>query len=122
MSFGVLGSLIRHEGWTGRRPCREFQARSLAAAATKVPAPAEIRLLPDAQGRALPRISEHKAEEEPMYPYLLQSMAVERVKNLRQNATGAARVRHTRRVRAGTRFGIAASSAGAWLARRVVHP
>jgi hypothetical protein len=57
-----------------------------------------------------------------MYPYLLQSMAVEHVKDLRRNVTGATRVRHARRVRPGNRFGVAASSAGAWLARRVVHP
>jgi hypothetical protein len=57
-----------------------------------------------------------------MYPYLLQSMAVERVKDLRQETTGAARIRPARRVRAGTWFGVAASGAGAWLARRVVHP
>jgi hypothetical protein len=57
-----------------------------------------------------------------MYPYLLQSMAAEHVKDLRQNATGAARVRPARVVRAGTRFGVAASSAGTWLVRRVVHP
>jgi hypothetical protein len=122
MSFGVLGSLIWHKGWTGRRACRKFQTGSRAAATAKVPAPAEIRRLPDAQGRALGRTSKHKAEEEHMYPYLLQSMAVEHVKDLRQNVTGAARVRHTRRVRPGSRFGVAASSAGTWLARRVVHP
>jgi hypothetical protein len=57
-----------------------------------------------------------------MYPYLLQSMAVERVKDLRKEATGAGRVRRTRSVRAGTRFGLAASSAAAGLVRRVVHP
>jgi hypothetical protein len=57
-----------------------------------------------------------------MYPYLLQSMAVERVKDLRQEATGAARVRHSRSVRAGARARLAASSAGTWLARRAVHP
>jgi hypothetical protein len=122
MSFGAPGSLIWHEGWTGRRACRKFQTGSWAAATAKVPAPAEIRRLPDAQGSALGRTSKHKAEEEHMYPYLLQSMAVEHVKDLRQNATGAARVRHPRRVRPGARFGVAASSAGAWLARRVVHP
>jgi hypothetical protein len=57
-----------------------------------------------------------------MYPYLLQSMAVERVKDLRQEATGAARVRRSRRVLAGTRARLAASGAGTWLARRTVHP
>jgi hypothetical protein len=56
-----------------------------------------------------------------MYPYLLQSMAVEHVKDLRQEAAGAVRVRRSRRVRAGARARLAASSAGAWLARRVVH-
>jgi hypothetical protein len=56
-----------------------------------------------------------------MYPYLLQSMAVERVKGLRQEATGAARARRARRVRAGTRAA-PASSAGTWPARRAVHP
>jgi len=58
-----------------------------------------------------------------MYPYLLLSMAVERVKDLRQEATGAARVRHSRRsVRAGARARLAVSSAGTWIARRAVHP
>jgi hypothetical protein len=60
-----------------------------------------------------------------MYPYLLQSMAVERVKDLRSEATGAGGagpVRRTRSVRAGTRLGLAASSAAAGLVRRVVHP
>jgi hypothetical protein len=57
-----------------------------------------------------------------MYPYLLQSMAVERVKDLRQEATGAARVRRARRGRASTRARLAASSAGSRLARRAVHP
>jgi hypothetical protein len=64
----------------------------------------------------------HKAEEDHMYPYLLQSMAVERVKDLRQEKTGAARIRRARNARAGTWFGVAASSAGTWLARRVVQP
>jgi hypothetical protein len=91
-------------------------------ATAKAPAPAEIRRLPDAQGRALRRASKHKAEEDHMYPYLLQSMAVERGKDLRQEATGAARVRRSRSVRAGTRARLAASSAGTWLARRAVHP
>jgi hypothetical protein len=57
-----------------------------------------------------------------MYPYLLQSMAVERVKDLRQEATGATRVRRSRSVRAGARARLAVSSAGTWLARRAVHP
>ena len=57
-----------------------------------------------------------------MYPYLLQSMAAERVKDLRRETTGAARIKPARRVWAGARFGVAASSAGARLARRVVHP
>ena len=64
----------------------------------------------------------HKSEEQHMYPYLLQSMAVERVKDLRQEAKGAARIRRARSVRASTWFGVAASSAGKRLARRVVHP
>jgi hypothetical protein len=57
-----------------------------------------------------------------MYPYLLQSMAVEHVTDLRQAATAAARVRRVRSVRAGTRSGVAAASAGSRLARRAVHP
>jgi hypothetical protein len=57
-----------------------------------------------------------------MYPYLLQSMAVEHVKDLRQAATAAARVRRARPVRAGTRSGVTAPSAGSRLARRAVHP
>jgi hypothetical protein len=56
-----------------------------------------------------------------MYPYLLQSMAVERVKDLRKEATGAARVKPARSARAGRRSGAAAFSAGARLARRAVH-
>jgi hypothetical protein len=64
----------------------------------------------------------HKAEEDHMYPYLLQSMAVERVKDLRQESTGAAWIRPARSVRAATWFGVAASSAGRRLARRAVHP
>jgi len=57
-----------------------------------------------------------------MYPYLLQSMAVERVKDLRQEAKGTARIRRARSVRASTWFGVAATSAGKRLARRAVHP
>jgi hypothetical protein len=57
-----------------------------------------------------------------MYPYLLQSMAVERVNDLRQEATGAARVKRARRGRAGTRSRLAASRVGTRLARRAVHP
>ena len=57
-----------------------------------------------------------------MYPYLLQSMAVERVKDLRKETTAMAGIRHPRSVRAGTWFGVAASGAGRRFARRVVHP
>jgi hypothetical protein len=57
-----------------------------------------------------------------MYPYLLQSMAVEHAKDLRKEATVAARVRQVRGARAGTRSGVAASGAGTGLARRTVHP
>jgi len=57
-----------------------------------------------------------------MYPYLLQSMAVERVRDLRQEATGVARVRRPRSVLVVARARLAASSAGTWLARRAVHP
>ena len=56
-----------------------------------------------------------------MYPYLLQSMAVERAKDLRSQATAAGRARKARLPRAWTR-GIAASHAGARLARRTAHP
>ena len=47
-----------------------------------------------------------------MYPYLLQSMAFEHAKDLRKEATVAARVRQAHSARAGTRSGVAASSAG----------
>jgi hypothetical protein len=57
-----------------------------------------------------------------MYPYLLQSMAAERVKGLRKESTGVARVRPARGARAGTRFGVAMFSAGTRRARRAVHP
>jgi hypothetical protein len=57
-----------------------------------------------------------------MYPYLLQSMAAERAKDLRQEATGIARIRPARSARAGTRSGVAALSAGTRRARRAVHP
>jgi hypothetical protein len=57
-----------------------------------------------------------------MYPYLLQSMAGERVKDLRKEATGAARIRSARGARAGIRSGVAASSVGTRRARRAVHP
>ena len=57
-----------------------------------------------------------------MYPYLLQSMAVEHVKDLRKEATVAARIRQVRSPRAGTRIGVAASGARNRVARRAVHP
>jgi hypothetical protein len=56
-----------------------------------------------------------------MYPYLLQSMAVERAKDLRNEAAAGARVRQARGTRAGTRSGIAASRARARLVRRAAH-
>jgi hypothetical protein len=57
-----------------------------------------------------------------MYPYQLQSMAAERAKDLRKEAATGARVRQAARGRrATTRPGIAASRAGARLARRAAH-
>ncbi len=56
-----------------------------------------------------------------MYPYLLQSMAVERAKDLRNEAATGARVRRARGIRAGTRSGMAASRVGARLVRRAAH-
>jgi hypothetical protein len=56
-----------------------------------------------------------------MYPYLLQSMAVEHAKDLRKEAAVAARLRGARSARAGSRTLVAASSAGTRLAR-LVHP
>jgi hypothetical protein len=56
-----------------------------------------------------------------MYPYQLQSMAVERAKELRKEAATGARVRRARGTRAHTRPGIAASRAGARLVRRAAH-
>jgi hypothetical protein len=61
-------------------------------------------------------------EEEQMYPYQLTSMAAEHVKDLRNEAPVAVRVRRVRSLRAGTRSGVAASSAGSGRVRRVVHP
>ncbi len=57
-----------------------------------------------------------------MYPYLLQSMAVERAKDLRKEAATGARVRQARGTRAGARSGNAASRAGVRLVRRAAHP
>jgi hypothetical protein len=56
-----------------------------------------------------------------MYPYLLQSMAAERAKDIRTEAATGARARQARGLRAGTRPGIAAFRAGAWPARRAAH-
>jgi hypothetical protein len=56
-----------------------------------------------------------------MYPYLLQSMAVERAKDLRKEAATGARVRRARGRRARTGSGIAASRAGARFVRRAAH-
>jgi hypothetical protein len=56
-----------------------------------------------------------------MYPYQLQSMAVERAKELRRQAATGARVWPARGTRARTRSGIAASRAGARLVRRAAH-
>jgi hypothetical protein len=56
-----------------------------------------------------------------MYPYLLQSMAAERAKDLRNEAATGARARQARGPRAGTRPGIAASRAGARPVRRAAH-
>jgi hypothetical protein len=57
-----------------------------------------------------------------MYPYLLQSMAVERAKDLRKEAATGARIRQARGTRAGTRSGSAAAHAGVRLVRRAAHP
>jgi hypothetical protein len=56
-----------------------------------------------------------------MYPYLLQSMAVERAKDLRKEAATGARVWRARKTRARTGSGNAASRAGARLVRRAAH-
>ncbi|MGA8461314.1 MAG: hypothetical protein WB800_38370 [Streptosporangiaceae bacterium] len=56
-----------------------------------------------------------------MYPYLLQSMAAERAKELRKEAATGARVRRARGTRARTGSGIAASRVGARLVRRAAH-
>jgi hypothetical protein len=57
-----------------------------------------------------------------MYPYLLQSMAVERAKDLRKEAATGARIRQARGTRAGTRSGSAAAHAGVRLVRLAAHP
>lgn len=57
-----------------------------------------------------------------MYPYLLQSMAAERAKELRKEAATGARVRRRALgTRARTGSGIAASRVGARLVRRAAH-
>ena len=56
-----------------------------------------------------------------MYPYQLQSMAVERAKELRKEAATGARARRARGTRARTGPGIAASRVGARLVRRAAH-
>jgi hypothetical protein len=56
-----------------------------------------------------------------MYPYLLQSMAAERAKELRKEAATGARVRRALGTRARTGSGIAASRVGARLVRRAAH-
>ncbi|MGC1284649.1 MAG: hypothetical protein WA895_17070 [Streptosporangiaceae bacterium] len=56
-----------------------------------------------------------------MYPYLLQSMAAERAKELREEAATGARVRRARGTRARPGSGIAASRVGARLVRRAAH-
>jgi hypothetical protein len=56
-----------------------------------------------------------------MYPYLLQSMAAERAKELRKETATGARVRRARGTRARTGSGIAASRVGARLVRRAAH-
>jgi hypothetical protein len=61
-------------------------------------------------------------EEDPVYPYQLQSMAVERARDLRQEATAAGRARRTRGTRVAARSLAAASHAGARIVRRTAHP
>jgi hypothetical protein len=61
-------------------------------------------------------------EEDPMYPYQLQSMAVERARDLRQEATASRRARRARGGRVATRSIVAVSHRGARLVRRSVHP
>jgi hypothetical protein len=61
-------------------------------------------------------------EEDLMYPYQLQSMAVERARDLRQEATVARRARRTRGTRVAARSIAAASHVGARIVRRTAHP
>jgi hypothetical protein len=56
-----------------------------------------------------------------MNPYLLQSVAVERARDLRNEVTAASRARKARGARAGTWPGTALSHAGVRLARRAAH-
>jgi hypothetical protein len=57
-----------------------------------------------------------------MYAYLLQSMAVERAKDLRSEVTATDRARKARRTHAASRSGTALSHAGSRLVRRTAHP
>lgn len=61
-------------------------------------------------------------EEDQMYPYLLQSMAVERAKDLRREASAGARIGRAHGRRAGIRSGIAALRVDGRLVRRAAHP
>jgi hypothetical protein len=61
------------------------------------------------------------AEEDQMYAYQLQSMAIEHARALRSEATAAGRAASARGSRAGGRSAVAASRARAWLTRRAVH-
>jgi hypothetical protein len=63
-----------------------------------------------------------QTEEDHVYPYQLQSMAVERARDLRQEATAATRARQARGTRVATRSIAAVSHAGARLVRRTAHP
>ncbi len=57
-----------------------------------------------------------------MNPYLLQSVAVGRARDLRDEVTAANRARRARGARAGTWSGTALPRAGARLVRRAAHP
>jgi len=57
-----------------------------------------------------------------MYSNLLQSIAVERVRDMRSEATAASLSRAARFARPGRRAGAARSGATGRLVRRTVHP
>ena len=61
-------------------------------------------------------------EEEPMNSHLLQGMAVERARDMLNEATAASLARAARPARTTRRTGVVVRGGSGRLARRVVHP